>query len=69
LSNLDWDEATGDLAWQGAGDPLSWRDRDESARRQVLVPTTVPSAAMDLATVDQYFSEMDAAMEQIAEDE
>jgi hypothetical protein len=59
--DLNWDEVSSDLGWQGAGDPLSWRCRGESVRRQVLVPTAAPAAAVDQATLDQYFSQMVAA--------
>jgi uncharacterized repeat protein (TIGR03803 family) len=61
--DLNGDEISSDLDWQGPRDPLSWGGQGESADHQALLPIAAPPAA-----VDQCFSQMDAA-DLSAEDE
>jgi hypothetical protein len=68
LDNLNWDEVSMDLEWQGAGDPLTWRGRDELAVHKTLLPTAAPPAAAQ-ATLDQYFAQVAAATDQIVDDD
>jgi hypothetical protein len=68
LNDLNWDETGTALGWQGAGDALSWRDRGESVGRQVLEPTAAAHAAMDQDALDQCFSQMNAAAQQISDE-
>jgi uncharacterized repeat protein (TIGR03803 family) len=68
LDYLNWNEVSSDVDWEGIGDPLMWRGRNDPPAHQLLMPASVPQSGADQATLVQCFSQMDA-VDLTAEDE